>query len=185
MLPGMPLRIAVETLQQGGIVAYPTEGVYGLGCDPYNEEAVKKLLYLKKRSSEKGFILIASHWTQISALTEPVPEVLLQKALDSWPGAINWVFPASERVPPLIQGKFSGVALRVTAHPMAQALCDAFGKAIVSTSANYPNQEPAKDAKTVQRQIGHKINYILPGSVGGELNPCPIIDLLSNQIFRS
>ncbi len=171
-------------LKNGGVIAYPTEAVFGLGCDPFNENAVHQLLSLKHRSVEKGLILIAHDWLQIADLCAPVVETAFQRARSTWPGPVTWVFPASDKAPAWICGNHSSIALRITQHPLANALCAAFGGPLVSTSANIEGESPAKDIATVERYFGSDLSLILDGPLGDLLNPTPIKDVLTGEIFR-
>lgn len=173
-----------KILKQGGIIAYPTEAVFGLGCNPFNQTAVNKLLQLKQRDVAKGLILIASSWEQVKSLVTEIPEKNLTAVLASWPGPHTWLFPANEKVPYWIKGEHSSVALRITAHPIAKAICAAFGGPVVSTSANVANLQPAKTAEEVLTQFPQGIDYIVPGDVGSLLNPTPIRDALTSKILR-
>ncbi len=145
------LKFIITALKRGDVIAYPTEGVFGLGCDPFNEVAVRKLLLIKQRSPAKGLILVADRWDVLAELTAPVDENQLARVLITWPGAVTWVFPASNAVPAWITGNFNSVALRVSKHPMIKAICEAFGGPIVSTSANPGGEAPARDVATVER----------------------------------
>ena len=93
------LQQAVKILQTGGLIAYPTEAVYGLGCDPFNRAAVSRLCALKKRDANAGFILIAANWKQIESLieTSKIPPEQMRKIQSTWLGPVTWVFPASEK----------------------------------------------------------------------------------------
>ena len=175
---------AVSLLKKGEIIAYPTEAVFGLGCDPFNEVAVHKLLSLKNRSVDKGLILIAHDWQQITDLCAPIDQVLLAHAQATWPGPATWVFPASVKAPAWIKGNHPSIALRVTQHPLASALCQAFGHPIVSTSANIEGEPPAKDIQTLNRYFDTDLSLILDGSLGEALTPTPIKDVQTGKIFR-
>lgn len=175
---------AVKTLQSGGIIAYPTEGVFGLGCDPFNEAAVSKLLTIKQRPIEKGLILIAANWSQMEALIEPIPDAARTRVETSWPGPVTWVFPASQLVPTWIRGSHPSIALRITNHHIAHNLCQAFGKPIVSTSANLSGQSPTRDTKTTEQRFSTLIDYTLPGNIGALSGPTPILDALTGQCIR-
>ncbi len=175
---------AVESLKQGGVIAYPTEGVFGLGCDPFNEQAVNKILALKHRDVSKGLILIASSWEQVQELTQPIPEENLQKALNSWPGPYTWIFPASSKTPKWITGKFDSIAIRVTAHPTAQAICEQYGGAIVSTSANIEGEPPATTADEVKQAFTKGIDIIVEEPVGSLKQPTTIQDVLTGATLR-
>jgi L-threonylcarbamoyladenylate synthase len=177
------LRQAVLTLQQGGVIAYPTEAVFGVGCDPWNEEAVLDLLALKQRSWTKGLILIASDFNQLQDFIEPVSADILQQLQASWPGPVTWLLPARESVPAYLTGLHDSIAVRVTAHPLTASLCDAFGGAIVSTSANLTGRRPARNVHQVRWQLP-ELDYVLPGACGGADRPSQIRDALSGEIIR-
>jgi L-threonylcarbamoyladenylate synthase len=178
------IKKAINIIKQGGIIAYPTEAVYGLGCDPFNEKATLRLLKLKQRSIDKGLILISSSWEQIKDLTLPIPEQNLQKILASWPGPITWVFPASKTVPSWIRGAHNSIALRVTNHPIAKAICEHYEKPIVSTSANIEGNTPARTYAEVINQFPEGIDFIIEGEVGELTKPTMIRDALTNTILR-
>lgn len=181
------LNIACQTLKQGGVIAYATEAVFGLGCDPDNESAVHQLLAIKQRPVEKGLILIAASWEQLLPYldTSELSEQQLQHAFDSWPGPYTWVIPAKTSTPRWLTGQFSSIAVRVSAHPQVRALCDAFGKPLVSTSANLTTYPPCRTADEVSSQLGTLVDYVLPGSVGEQKNPSEIRDIITNQIIRA
>jgi len=176
---------AAKILTDGGVIAYPTEAVFGLGCDPLNEAAVMRLLHLKNRLPDKGVILIASSWPQLQSFVQYIPPDKLAKVLDTWPGPVTWVFPASDYVPEWIRGAHTTVAVRVTAHPIASLLCKEFGKPIVSTSANIEGHEPARDEKTVQKVFNDKIDLLVSGQVGDHAKPTEIRDALTGKILRA
>jgi len=178
------IKKAVKILIQGGIIAYPTEAVYGLGCDPFNEQTVLRLLQLKHRPIAKGLILIASHWEQLENLIKPVPSELLAKVQATWPDPTTLVFPANNKVPYWIRGAHNSVAIRVTNHPIAKAICEAYGKPIVSTSANIEGEKPVRNSKQVQKQFPEGIDFIVPGKVGNLKSPTMIRDLLTDKILR-
>lgn len=178
------IRKAVSKLKHGKVIAYPTEAVFGLGCDPFNERAVLKILELKQRQADKGLILIASSWEQIKELTQPLSNEILKKAFDTWPGPYTWIFPKSAKVPSWISGKFNSVALRVTAHPIAKAICDLYGGPIVSTSANVEGEKPAKASTEIRQQFPRKIDYIVDADVGDLALPTTIRDILTDNALR-
>ncbi|MES2624006.1 MAG: Sua5/YciO/YrdC/YwlC family protein [Pseudomonadota bacterium] len=183
-----PLRIqrAASCLQQGGVIAYPTEGVWGLGCDPFNEEAVYRLLAIKQRPVEKGLILVASSMKQIEPLLMSLDASQLKLLSETWPGPFTWLLPdADQLIPPWIKGKFSSVAVRVSAHPQVVQLCSAFGGPLVSTSANPAELAPARSRLRVLTWFGDSLDYILPGKLGGQSGPSTIRDLASASVIRS
>ncbi len=181
-----PYHDALFHLEHGGVIAYATEAVFGLGCDPDNGQAVAKLLAIKNRPVEKGLILIAASWEQLQpyiAVSE-IPAECLAKALASWPGPYTWVMPAQPSTPAWLRGQFSSLAVRVSSHTQVHELCQAFGKPLVSTSANLSGLPPCRTAIEVGEQLAGSVDYILPGVVGGALNPSMILDVLTGEVLR-
>lgn len=175
---------AVEQLRAGNIIAYPTEAVYGLGCDPRNETAVRKLLSLKSRLESAGFVLIASDFSQLQPWIAKTDETLVEKAMQTWPGPVTWLFPRADDVPDFVAGAHDTVAVRITAHEPSRALCEAFGSALISSSANPANAEPARSAGEVEDYFSHDIGGILAGPLGGGDQPSEIRDLASGKVIR-
>ncbi|MDZ7923672.1 MAG: Sua5/YciO/YrdC/YwlC family protein [Marinagarivorans sp.] len=167
----------------GDVIAYPTEAVWGLGCDPFNGDAVAKILRLKKRAVKKGVILIAGNIQQLAFLLHDLPAEQLATLRVSWPGPYTWLVPHNDRVPFFVRGNFDTVAVRVTNHPTVQALCNAFGGPIVSTSANPQGLPPATTALKARSYFGTKIGYC-PGVVGKNKTPSQIKHLLTGDIIR-
>jgi L-threonylcarbamoyladenylate synthase len=181
------LVAAVAALRAGHVVAYPTEAVYGLGCDPLNRAAVTRLFALKDRPPTQGVLLIAAAFSQVERYTDPsaVPAAALARAQATWPGPHTWVFPRAAWVPEWLAGSHTGIALRVTAHPLAAALCHAFGAPLVSTSANRHGEPPARSAVQVRTTFGDELAYILDGELGGLERPTPIRDVISGELLRT
>jgi len=176
---------AVEVLQAGGVIAYPTEAVYGLGCDPFNLQAVEKLFHVKQRPLKKGLILVAASIEQIAPYVELKNTLWEAEVLTSWPGPVTWVLPvkAMANLPDWITGGRDTVAIRVSAHPAVQALCSAFGQPIVSTSANLSKQEPARSCAEIKQLFKDSV-WCLEGDLGDLAQPTQIRDALSGQILR-
>lgn len=175
---------AVNTLELGGVIAYPTESVYGLGCDPFNLDAFRALMKLKQRDEGKGLILIAASWEQISPFLRRIEPNREQAIREKWPGPYTWLFPRTDLVPDWIVGNWDTVAVRVTAHPVANRLCAQYGKPIVSTSANPAGQSPARDHEAVYDLFGDDLDYILKGRVGEQAKPTEIRDAKTNAVIR-
>jgi L-threonylcarbamoyladenylate synthase len=177
---------AVTALRQGQVIAYPTEAVFGLGCDPDNEQAIQHLLELKDRPGQKGLIIIAADISQLSDYIneQMIDEEMWTRAEETWPGPYTWLMPAKETVSNLLMGEHNTIAVRVTAHPVASKLCRKFAKPIVSTSANYSGQAPARSAEEVQDQFLEHVKYIVDGQVDRNASPSEIRDLLTNKIIR-
>jgi L-threonylcarbamoyladenylate synthase len=175
---------AVAALRAGGVIAYPTEAVYGLGCDPQDRDAVTRLFALKQRPPGQGVLLIAADFPQVEKFIGAVPDEAIARARATWPGPHTWVFPRSAATPEWLAGEHAGIALRVTAHPLAAALCRAFGHALVSTSANRHGAVPARTASEVHLAFGEALAYVLEGATAGLEQPTPIRDARSGQVFR-
>ena len=184
MIDHSQLHAAVTILKQGGIIAYPTEGVYGLGCDPFNALAVTQLCALKQRELSKGLILIASDWKQVSHLTMPIDNTTLKKILAQWPSPNTWIFPASKQAPAWICGHHDSIALRISKHPLVHALCQTYGHAVVSTSANPSRAPAARHATEVQNYFGEQVDLIMTAEVGNLSGPTPIWNAISGQRLR-
>lgn len=175
-------------LAAGGVLAYPTEAVWGLGCDPFNEQAVNTILQLKNRAVGKGVILIAGSLDQVAFLLQDLQPEHITQLRHTWPGAHTWLVPHKNRVPSFIHGDFDTVAVRVSAHPVVQALCSRFGGPIVSTSANpqgLPEARTQLKARSYfsHNRFGHRLNFC-SGSVGKAAKPSKIQHLLTGDILR-
>lgn len=181
---GHRLRVAARCLDWGGVVAYPTEAVYGLGCDPMDEAAVMRLLEIKVRHWSKGLILIAADHVQLTDYVHPLPDVLMAPILASWPGPNTWLLPARGETPRWLTGRYETLAVRVTAHPIAAGICRAFGGAIVSTSANRSDHPPARTTLQVQLALGDAPDYVLAAPCGGSDRPSTIRDGRTGRVLR-
>jgi L-threonylcarbamoyladenylate synthase len=179
------LRRALAALYAGGVIACPTEAVWGLSCDPYDEHAVDYLLALKDRQREKGLILVAGDVSQFDRLLADLPAGQRKKLDMSWPGPNTWLVPHRGRVPVWICGEHDSVAVRVTAHPLMASLCRAWGGPLVSTSANPSGRRPPVAAFQVRRYFGDRLDHILPGAVGGSSRPSVIRDLATDHVIRA
>ena len=170
-------------LRSGGVIAYPTESCFGLGCDPTNPHALKRLLHIKGRPQRKGLIVIAHRFAQLKKLIAPVTPEQKQRMFEQWPGPHTWLVPASRRCPALLRGKHTSLAVRVTANPFAAKLCRDAGMALVSTSANHNGRIPAKTTRECYRLFGSRVR-VLPGRTGGASKPSTIHDLYTGRILR-
>jgi L-threonylcarbamoyladenylate synthase len=181
------LQAAATALRSGGVVAYPTEAVYGLGCDPHDRAAFERVFELKQRPPTQGVLLIAADFAQVEKYIDlaRIPADALARLRATWPGPYTWIVPRAAGVPDWIAGSHAGIALRVTAHPLAAALCRAFGGALVSTSANRHGEPPARTAAAVHAAFGDELAYILDGAVGGLERPTPIRDAISGEPIRT
>lgn len=181
------LDAAAALMRDGGVLAYPTEAVYGLGCDPHNLAAFERLFALKQRPPTQGVLLIGADFAQVEPYIDlaAVPAEVLAQVQESWPGPFTWIFPRSPRVPDWVAGAHAGIALRVTAHEPAAALCRAFGAALVSTSANPHGQPPARSAEVAAGYFGPALEGLLDAPLGDQARPSVIRDALTGAIIRS
>lgn len=174
------LQRAARILKQGGIVAYATEYCFGLGCDPFNRDAVLRLLRLKRRPVKKGLIILAADTVQLAPYLNDIP----QQVGASWPGPHTWLLLPRSGVPGWITGRHNKIAVRVTAHAQAAALCHAAGMAIVSTSANRANESPVRTDREALRRFGKQVDFVLRGRVGEAQMPTPIRDGVTGRLVR-
>ncbi|MRI33369.1 threonylcarbamoyl-AMP synthase [Endozoicomonas sp. OPT23] len=180
------LQTIPDVLKDNGVIAYPTEAVWGLGCDPWNEKAVMKLLNIKKRPVEKGVILIAASEEQVLPLLENLSQEQRAKLSASWPGPYTWLLPdPNQWTPDWIRGQFSTVAVRVSNHPVVKGLCEKAGKPLVSTSANLAGEAPLMTQEAVSKQLGNQLDLIVAGDTGARNEPSEIRDLQSGQLIRA
>lgn len=187
MRPTQPRLSRIRDLiLAGGLGAYPTEGVWGLGCDPLNPDALARLIAIKGRGAEKGLIVIASAPEQLNALVQWPSDRSAQDAIfASWPGPVTWIVPAAPGLPALLTGGRDTLAVRVTAHPPVIALCNAIGQALVSTSANLSGHRAYTRRWQVQRRFGSNLDWILPGPLGGQRGPSEIREAGSGRRIRA
>lgn len=184
MIVTSSIHEVAECVRKGSVIAYPTEAVFGLGCDPENKAAVQKLLDIKHRPMEKGLILIASDFEQVAPF---LANNLIVSDAQRQPNNITWVFPASTDTSELLRGKHKTLAIRVTKHPLVRQLCDQLGGPLVSTSANITGEPPCYSAQAVIEQFkNHQPapDAVLDGPTSGQMNPTEIRDAISGKILR-
>ncbi|MDZ7851363.1 MAG: Sua5/YciO/YrdC/YwlC family protein [Halomonas sp.] len=185
MIEANALDEAVVVLHAGGVIAYPTEAVWGLGCDPDDAAALTRLLQLKARDPAKGVILIAASIGQVAPWLEGLSAEQQALLAASWPGPHTWLVPDNGRSHALVRGDHDRVALRVSDHPRVVALCEAFGGPLVSTSANRAGEPPAMCAEEVRAAFGDELDAVLEGPLGGLERPSTIRDLVTGRVLRS
>ncbi|WP_144392453.1 L-threonylcarbamoyladenylate synthase [Pleionea sediminis] len=176
------IQHASHWVRAGGVIAYPTETVWGLGCDPFCQTAVDRILAVKQRAPEKGFIIIASEINQLRLLTSTLSSENIQK-LTSQPRPTTWIMRAHERVPSWVTGGRATIAVRLTQDPFCQQLCNSVG-AIISTSANRSGKDPASSRWDCIRQFYHEVDWVVPGETPENSKPSRIIDMQTGAIIR-
>lgn len=184
--PRLSADDAAALLRRGGVIAYPTEGVWGLGCDPFNQQATLRLLAIKQRDPAKGLILVASVIEQFDGIADWTALTAPQRGrvVDSWPGPNTWIVPAAARVPPWLRGAHDGIALRIGDHPLVRGLCKAFGGAIVSTSANTSGMPAPRHRDELERTVLDQVDAITEGETSGRSQPSTIRDARTGRTLR-
>lgn len=183
MISSWRVQRVARIVREGGVIAYPTEAVWGLGCDPWNEDAVYRLLAIKARPVEKGLILVADDIRQFDFLLADLPQVWQERLATSWPGPNTWLVPHQNRLPEWITGQHDSVALRVSEHPLVRQLCALTGP-LVSTSANPAGRPAARSRLRVEQYFRGELAGVLDGKLGGRRNPSVIRDLVTGQVVR-
>lgn len=183
MIGDWRVQQVARAVRAGGVIAYPTEAVWGVGCDPWDEDAVLRLLALKERPVEKGLILIADTVEQFDFLLDDLPERWLDRLAGTWPGPNTWLVPHRGRLPEWITGRHDSVALRVTDHPLVERLCALTGP-LVSTSANPAGRPAARSRLRVEQYFPRQLDAVFTGPLGGRRNPSVIRDLRTGEVIR-
>jgi L-threonylcarbamoyladenylate synthase len=177
-------RKAIKTLKSGGVIAYPSESVFGLGCDPYNLQAVSDLLSIKQRSYKKGLIILVSDIEQAASLIAPLSTQQKQRIQTHTGRATTWLVDKSQRTSPLLAGTHHKLAVRVTTNQVAKKLCEMMQGPIVSTSCNRNAKPTSRSAAVIRNKFYLPLAQIIPGACGGE-PASRIVDLESGQILRA
>lgn len=179
-----PIYQAGLILQTSGVIAYPTETVWGLGCDPFDGAALTRIMSIKQRDAHKGLILVGANIEQFAFLLEGLAPELIEKIRTPSNRPTTWLVPHNGKVHPLVHGQFSTVAIRISSHPIVKTLCEQIGGPIVSTSANESGKPTLKNALQIQKFLGPKLDFILSGPLGSHQQASRIIDLHSGRIIR-
>ncbi|QKZ02284.1 MULTISPECIES: L-threonylcarbamoyladenylate synthase [Pseudomonas] len=183
MVSSWRVQQVARDVRAGAVIAYPTEAVWGLGCDPWDEEAVYRLLAIKSRPVDKGLILVADNIRQFDFLFQDFPEAWMDRMASTWPGPNTWLVPHQDLLPEWITGKHASVALRVSDHPLVRELCALVGP-IVSTSANPTGRPPAMSRLRIEQYFRGQVDVVLNGALGGRKNPSVIRDLVTGEVIR-
>lgn len=184
MLTDSELKTIRSVFDKGGVIAYPTESVFGLGCDPDNLQALQKILTLKQRDPDKGLIILVSHLEQAFPYIQTLDKSQVEKISSSNQRATTWLIPKQKNISKLLCGNHSKLAVRITQHPIAQAICKYINKPLVSTSCNLSGESSLQIASDVEMQMGESLDYIVSGECGGQA-PSKIIDLMTDQVLRA
>lgn len=176
------LRRAAEALRAGEVIAYPTETVYGLGVDPFNAVALDLLYAIKRRDEGNPVLLIVSSLDQLRPLVAPLSASAQAYANAFWPGPLSMVLPAAAGVLASLRAREGKVCVRWTSCEVAAALCEAFGGAIVSTSANISGQAPARSVNEVPAE---GVAMCIDGGVLADGPASTVLDPESREVLRA
>ena len=182
MIIGSPEN-AIKLLSDGGVIGYPTEAVFGLGCDPWNEKSVVRISNIKNRNSKKPFLLVASSINQLTNLVDI--NIITEKVKSTWPGHTTWLIPAKKDAPYWLIDEDTGlIGIRISDHPVINKICDKFQSPIISTSANISGDKNIKDQKVFISEFQNKVDYLIEGNIGNYCNPSIIINMITNESIR-
>ncbi len=179
-----PIREAIRGLEAGGLIAYPTETLYGFGCDPFNANAVLRLLALKQRPIRNGLILIASDFSQLEPLLLPLKADIRKRVSRLPTKPTTWVLPCRPEIPTWLRGQHSTLAVRITRHPLAAELCKQWGGPLVSTSANIHGRPPLRNLLCARRMFDGQLNILFQDSLNCDADASEIRDGITNQVLR-
>ena len=182
MASDFSIRHAAHIIRRGGIIAYPTDTIYGLGCDPYNQDAVARLKRIKQRPSHKQFILLAGDIDQIKPFTHLSKEQ--QKAITENIEPTSWVVEARQNVPAWLVNDSNTITIRLCRQNDVQLLCHILGHAIISTSANLAGKTPARNALELHQNFHNTIDKIMANNQKLTAKPSKIIRLCDNLVIR-
>jgi len=178
------IQQAVNIIQNGGVIAYATEAVYGLGCDPDNDHAIEHILEIKGRNAKQGFILIASEVNQLKKYLGELNANEKKALATSWPKPTTLILTANDSISDLITGGRSTIAVRITSHHDTKKLCEALGHPLISTSANLSGQPAIRNVWQLEKVFATNVNYIFPSSLGRANKPSTIINASTGQVLR-
>jgi len=177
------IRLAAHHVRHGGVIVYPTETVYGLGCDPFNEPAVDYLNFLKQRTPEKGLILLAGSLQQLELCID-IPDDPCRAKILSNEQPTSWIVAAKNNLPSWITAKNGSVAVRISKHPVVTQLCSLLGFPLVSSSANPGGGKPAENMLQIQNYFHNQVHTILTSNIPASGTPSTLKHLTNNKIFR-
>jgi len=183
----LQLQHAADCIRDGGILAYAAESCFGLGCDPFNVEALERLLKIKQRSADQGLIVVAAQCEQLQGLVQwsALSETQQARVEASWPGPVSWLIPAHPDCPEMLRGQHSTLAVRVPAYKLVRDLCRQARMALVSSSANRHDQPALTTAAEVEHSMGAELDFILDAPIQGRAQPSRIVDAMTQQILRA
>lgn len=175
------LQPAADVLERGGVIAYPTETVYGLGADIYNKAAVERIYQIKERSSGKPLSVLLSSQEDVYSICSDIPDFARWLMQRYWPGPLTLVFKASTGLPEHMAGPGGTIGVRVTSHPIIEALMKLYRKPITTTSANFSGQPPAVRGRDVERMLGKHIDLLIDAGICPGRVPSTVLDATGSE----
>ena len=181
MIPKLSPLDASKVLKNGGTAIYPTEGIYGLGCDPFNSKSVENIFKAKGRSKNKSFIILGSDIKYFHNIIDST--YIMDESLQS-ESFTTWIVPSNENCPPWLK-RNNMVAIRLTKHETVMLLCDHMNAPIISTSANLSNSQYDGDIKNIEKVFDEKIDCVVKGILGNENKPSTIKNIITKEVIRA
>jgi L-threonylcarbamoyladenylate synthase len=179
---GRALEHAIEVLQRGGVIAFPTDTVYGIGASLQHPEALRRIYDLKGRQPDKPLPILISRPEVVDQLSPDVDERLIELAQHFWPGALTVVMPAADHLPAEVKAPDNTIGVRLPNHSIPLTIADHAGGAIVATSANLSGQEAAHTASEIRDAFGGAIDVILDGGFAPAANASTVIRVTNSDI---
>ena len=179
---GRALEEAIRVLQHGGVIAFPTDTVYGIGASLEHPAALRRIYDLKGRSPDKPLPILISRPDVIDRLSPSVDERLIELAQRFWPGALTIVLPAAEHLPAEVKAPDNTIGVRLPNHSIPLTIAERAGGAIATTSANLSGADAAHAATEIQEAFGSDIDVILDGGFSPQQNASTVIRLVDGEI---
>ena len=179
---GRALEVAIGVLQHGGVIAFPTDTVYGIGASLEHPAALRRIYDLKGRSPDKPLPILISRAEIIDQLSPDVDERLIELAQQFWPGALTIVLPAADHLPAEVKAPDNTIGVRLPNHSIPLTIAERAGGAIATTSANISGTDAALAATEIQKAFGAEIDIILDGGFSPMQNASTVIRLVDGEI---
>lgn len=178
------VRHAARLLADGGVIAHPADGVWGLAANAHDPVAVGRILLMKQRDVSRGLIVIAADPAHLARLVAVDADAAWQRAVDAWPAARTFLLPARADAPVWLTGGQPTIALRVPAHVITRDLCSSFGGALVSTSANVTGRPPVRSSWSARARFGRGLDGLVAGRPDTPGVPSTIVHAETGEIIR-
>ncbi len=179
---GRALEQAIAILQRGGVIAFPTDTVYGIGASLQHPAALQRIYDLKGRHPDKPLPILISRAAVIDDLRPDVDERLIEQAHQFWPGALTVVLPAADHLPSEVKAPDNTIGVRLPNHSIPLTIAEHAGGAIAATSANLSGQSPAIAAAEIRETVGSALDLVLDGGFAPQENPSTVIRVVDGEI---